>query len=377
MTSWRQLLKQSISKDSSVYDSGIDARIINRELSWLDFNARVLSLAADSEIELLERCKFVAIFCSNLDEFYQIRVAALKDQIAADVSAITPDGRTPRQQLHEIIRQVQLLVEQLETVYNEDLVPKLASNGVQVLGWNEVTDIEREYLMSMFETRIFPVLTPLAVDPAHPFPYISNLALNLAVIALDPRTQEKRFARVKIPPTLPRFLQLPDSNRFVLLEDVVSANLGRLFQGMTIEQCHTFRVTRNADLSVDDEDAEDLLAAVEMELRRRRFGRAHFNEPPNERSLFAADEPMGALRRPEVLFALSLALERSLGQPLDGRGRRTHSALPGRRHPAAGSWQLPLCRAAPAARELDEMEASDDRPGSRHARRGRLRRERA
>jgi len=182
--------------------------------------------------------------------------------------------RTPRQQLHEIIRQVQLLVEQLETVYNEDLVPKLASNGIQVLGWNEVTDIEREYLMSMFETRIFPVLTPLAVDPAHPFPYISNLALNLAVIALDPRTQEKRFARVKIPPTLPRFLQLPDSNRFVLLEDVVSANLGRLFQGMTIEQCHTFRVTRNADLSVDDEDAEDLLAAVEMELRRRRFGRA-------------------------------------------------------------------------------------------------------
>jgi polyphosphate kinase len=246
MTSWRQLLKQSISKDSAVYDSGIDARIINRELSWLDFNARVLSLAADTEIELLERCKFAAIFCSNLDEFYQIRVAALKDQIAADVSAVTPDGRTPRQQLHEIIRQVQQLVEQLEDVYNQDLVPKLASNGVQILGWDEVTDIEREYLMSMFETRIFPVLTPLAVDPAHPFPYISNLALNLAVIALDPRTQEKRFARVKIPPTLPRFLQFPDSNRFVLLEDVVSANLGRLFQGMTIEQCHTFRVTRNA-----------------------------------------------------------------------------------------------------------------------------------
>ena len=274
MTSWRQLLKQSISKDSAVYDSGIDARIINRELSWLDFNARVLSLAADTEIELLERCKFVAIFCSNLDEFYQIRVAALKDQIAADVSAITPDGRTPRQQLHEIIRQVQQLVEQLETVYNQDLVPKLASNGIEILGWNKITDVEREYLMSMFETRIFPVLTPLAVDPAHPFPYISNLALNLAVIALDPRTQEQRFARVKIPPTLPRFLQLPDSNRFVLLEDVVSANLGRLFQGMTIEQCHTFRVSRNADLSVDDEDAEDLLAAVEMELRRRRFGRA-------------------------------------------------------------------------------------------------------
>ena len=143
MTSWRQLLKQSIGKDSSVYDSNIDARIINRELSWLDFNARVFSLAADTDIELLERCKFAAIFCSNLDEFYQIRVAALKDQIAADVVAVTPDGRTPRQQLHEIIRQVQQLVEQLEKVYNQDLVPKLASNGVEILGWDEVSDIER------------------------------------------------------------------------------------------------------------------------------------------------------------------------------------------------------------------------------------------
>ena len=274
MTSWRQLLAQTIKRDGHNYDSGIDARIINRELSWLDFNSRVLSLAQDNEIELLERCKFMAIFCSNLDEFYQIRVAALKDQIAADVTAVTPDGRTPKQQLQEILVRVAQLVELQEQIYNDELIPRLLSNEVRIVKWDDATAVEREYLNTMFETKLFPVLTPLAVDPAHPFPYISNLALNLAVLAVNPRTNEKRFARVKLPPILPRFLQLPDSLRFVLIEDVVTANLGRLFQGMTIEQCYTFRVTRNADLSVDDEDAEDLLAAVEMELRRRRFGRA-------------------------------------------------------------------------------------------------------
>jgi polyphosphate kinase len=274
MTSWRQLLTQTIKRDAHNYDSGIDARIINRELSWLDFNARVLSLVGDNEIELLERCKFMAIFCSNLDEFYQIRVAALKDQIAADVTAATPDGRTPKQQLHEILARVAQLVELQEQIYNDELIPRLVAHDIRIVKWDDATDAEREYLNTMFETQLFPVLTPLAVDPAHPFPYISNMALNLAVLAVNPRTNEKRFARVKLPPILPRFLQLPNSFRFVLIEDVVTANLGRLFQGMTIEQCYTFRVTRNADLSVDDEDAEDLLAAVEMELRRRRFGRA-------------------------------------------------------------------------------------------------------
>jgi polyphosphate kinase len=280
MTSWRQLLRRSTPALSSSYASGIDARLINRELSWLDFNERVLSLSGDIGIPLLERCKFSAIFSSNLDEFYQIRVAALKDQIAADVHTPTPDGRTPQAQLLAIGRRVQQLVDAQENTWNSELVPQLIQHGIEIVSWENASPEEREYLAEQFETRIFPVLTPLAVDPAHPFPYISNLALNLAIIANDPRTQERRFARVKMPQNFPRFMSVPGSTRFVLIEDVITANLGRLFPGMNIEQCYTFRVSRNADLSLDDEDAEDLLAAVEMELRRRRFGRAVRLEVP-------------------------------------------------------------------------------------------------
>jgi len=280
MTSWRQLLRRNTPVLSSSYASGIDARLINRELSWLDFNERVLSLSGDIGIPLLERCKFSAIFSSNLDEFYQIRVAALKDQIAADVQTPTPDGRTPRAQLLAIGERVQQLVDVQENTWNNELVPQLIKHGIEIVSWENASPEEREYLAEQFETRIFPVLTPLAVDPAHPFPYISNLALNLAIIANDPRTQERRFARVKMPQNFPRFMSVPGSTRFVLIEDVITANLGRLFPGMNIEQCYTFRVSRNADLSLDDEDAEDLLAAVEMELRRRRFGRAVRLEVP-------------------------------------------------------------------------------------------------
>jgi polyphosphate kinase len=282
MTSWRQLLRRSTPALSSSYASGIDARLINRELSWLDFNERVLSLSGDIGIPLLERCKFSAIFSSNLDEFYQIRVAALKDQIAADVHTPTPDGRTPQAQLLAIGRRVQQLVDAQENTWNSELVPQLIQHGIEIVSWENASPEEREYLAEQFETRIFPVLTPLAVDPAHPFPYISNLALNLAIIANDPRTQERRFARVKMPQNFPRFMSVPGSTRFVLIEDVITANLGRLFPGMNIEQCYTFRVSRNADLSLDDEDAEDLLAAVEMELRRRRFGRAVRLEVPEK-----------------------------------------------------------------------------------------------
>jgi polyphosphate kinase len=259
MTSWRQLLRRNTPALSSSYASGIDARLINRELSWLDFNERVLSLSGDIGIPLLERCKFSAIFSSNLDEFYQIRVAALKDQIAADVHTPTPDGRTPQAQLLAIGRRVQQLVDAQENTWNSELVPQLIQHGIEIVSWENASPEEREYLAEQFETRIFPVLTPLAVDPAHPFPYISNLALNLAIIANDPRTQERRFARVKMPQNFPRFMSVPGSTRFVLIEDVITANLGRLFPGMNIEQCYTFRVSRNADLSLDDEDAEDLL----------------------------------------------------------------------------------------------------------------------
>ena len=284
MTSWRNFFKSRIAQQSGSYDSGIDARIINRELSWLDFNARVLSLASDIGVPLLERCRFIAIFSSNLDEFFQIRVAALKGQIAGDVKTKTPDGRTPEHQLDDIRRIAKNLVAQQERVWTEELVPQLAENNIFISSWKKLSAADREHLTGVFESRIFPVLTPLAVDPAHPFPYISNLALSLAIMVRDPKSGEERFARVKLPQTFPRFFQLPDSFTFVSIEEIVSANLPRLFPGMEIVQCHAFRVTRNADLSVDDEDADDLLVAVEMELRRRRFGKAVRLEIPEAMS---------------------------------------------------------------------------------------------
>ncbi len=282
MTLLRHFVSSVFRPRHDLYDSGIDTRYINRELSWLNFNERVLSLVADPDIPLLERCRFSSIFSSNLDEFFQIRVAALKDQVEAGVVERTPDGRTPQDQLDDIAVMVTDLIGRQESLWTDVLKPELATNGIEIVGWDSLNSIDREHLVNEFESRIFPVLTPLAVDPAHPFPYISNLALNLAVVARDPRTTEHRFARVKLPQTFPRFMPLPVGSRFVMLEDVVAANLGRLFQGMTIEQCFTFRVTRNADLSLDDEDAEDLLAAVEMELRRRRFGRAVRLEVPEK-----------------------------------------------------------------------------------------------
>ena len=284
MTSWRNFFKTRIAQQTGSYDSGIDARIINRELSWLDFNARVLAMASDTGVPLLERCRFVSIFSSNLDEFFQIRVAALKGQIAGDVHTKTPDGRTPEHQLDDIRRIAKNLVTQQERVWIDELVPQLAEHNIRISAWMDLSIADREHLTGVFESRIFPVLTPLAVDPAHPFPYISNLALSLAIVVRDPKSGEERFARVKLPQTFPRFFQLPDSFTFVSIEEIVSANLPRLFPGMEIVQCHAFRVTRNADLSVDDEDAEDLLVAVEMELRRRHFGKAVRLEVPEAMS---------------------------------------------------------------------------------------------
>ena len=284
MTSWRNFFKTRIAEQAGSYDSGIDARIINRELSWLDFNSRVLALASDTGVPLLERCRFIAIFSSNLDEFFQIRVAALKGQIAGEVRTKTPDGRTPQHQLEDIRGIAKNLVAQQERVWMDELVPQLAEHNIQISTWTDLTAADREHLTGVFESRIFPVLTPLAVDPAHPFPYISNLALSLAIVVRDPKSGEERFARVKLPQTFPRFFQLPNTFKFVSIEEIVSANLPRLFPGMEIVQCHAFRVTRNADLSVDDEDAEDLLVAIEMELRRRRFGKAVRLEVPEAMS---------------------------------------------------------------------------------------------
>ena len=240
----------------------------------MDFNERVLALAADDTQPLLERLKFSAIFSSNLDEFFQVRVAALKDQVAAGLTQLSPDGRTPAQQLLEIGDRVNDLIRQQEDLLVDVLLPAVREHGISVHRWEELPLDDRKHLDEVFEERVFPVLTPLGRDPAHPFPYISNLSLNLAVQVYDAEQDLKRFARVKVPPTLPRFIGLPDGEGFILLEDLIAAHLDALFPGMTLVDHWMFRVTRNADLTVEDEEADDLLAALEMELRRRRFGRA-------------------------------------------------------------------------------------------------------
>jgi polyphosphate kinase len=249
-------------------------RFLNRELSWLDFNARVLELAADPTVPLLERAKFCAIFSQNLDEFFQVRIAGLSDQVAGGVGGVSPDGLKPTEQLDLITDRVAELVTRAEELFLGQLVPALAEVGIVFSSWEHLDDDDRAYLVGEFDARIFPVLTPLAVDPGHPFPYISDLSLNLAVVLRDPGTGERRFARVKVPPVLPRFVVMPDGERFVPLEQVIAAHLDRLFPGMEVVETTTFRVTRNADLTLAEEEADDLLAAVEMELRRRRFGAA-------------------------------------------------------------------------------------------------------
>ncbi len=246
------------------------ARFINRELSWLDFNSRVLAQAEDSSLPLLERIKFCAIWCSNLDEFFQVRVAGLKDQLAGQFTGTTPDGRTAARQLHEIRLEVDAQADRA-TRCMQALTPALADAGIEILDWDDLGDEDRKFLSEEFDNRIYPVLTPLAVDLGHPFPYISNLSLSLGVLMADPADGHKRFARLKVPATFGRFLQLPDDYRFVPIEQVVAAHLPTLFPGMEIVETVAFRVTRNADLAVDEGEAQDLLAAVEIELRRRRF----------------------------------------------------------------------------------------------------------
>jgi polyphosphate kinase len=251
-----------------------ERRYINRELSTLDFNGRVLALAENPELPLLERIKFLAIFGSAMDEFFQVRVAGLKDQQAAGISGTAPDGLSVSDQLTAIRSEVEILSERRRAAFLDDILPRLAEAGVRLADWESLDDEDRAWIERGFIDRIFPVLTPLAVDPGHPFPYISNLSLNLAVIVRDPMGGDRRFARVKVPPVLPGLLGLPDGRRFVALEQVIAAHLGSLFPGMEIETHHPFRVTRNADLTLEEEEADDLLEAVEMELRRRRFGRA-------------------------------------------------------------------------------------------------------
>src|ERR687887_1522019 len=246
-------------------------RYVNRELSWLDFNERVLELAEDEELPLLERVKFLAIYTTNLDEFFMVRVGGLHDQVDAGVDARSPDGLTPGETIDAIARRVTELDKRCSELFQRDLRLQLAEAGISVLTCEDCSDEELRELDRHFAEEIFPVLTPLAVGPGRPFPYISNLSLSLAVWLRDPVSGTETFARVKVPKeVVPRFLRL-DGGSFVPLEAVIARHLGELFPGMEILRHDYFRVTRDADFTVSDE-ADDLLRAVEDELRRRRFG---------------------------------------------------------------------------------------------------------
>ncbi|MCX7595748.1 MAG: polyphosphate kinase 1 [Fischerella sp.] len=253
----------------------------NRELSWLEFNRRVLHEALDSRTPLLERLKFAAIFSSNLDEFFMVRVAILKDQVQAGVVQRTPDGRTPQEQLEAIAQQLRPMVIEQHHLFEKVLRKEMAFHGIYLLNYKDLSSEQRSYLQDLFKQRIFPVLTPLAVDPSHPFPLMANLSLNLAVVVKDPITGEEKFARVKVPNILPRFIELPKqlqqhnskSNQWigVPIEQVVAHNLDTLFPGMIIKEYHLFRLTRKADIAVVEDEADDLLLAIQQELRGRHF----------------------------------------------------------------------------------------------------------
>jgi polyphosphate kinase len=268
--------KRSSDKGSGKGPSSLDPSLyINRELSWLEFNHRVLEEALDPRHPLLERVKFLSIVSSNLDEFFMIRVAAIKEQILADIIEYTPDGLVPLQQSRAIHERVLLMVKQMSQCFWRVLHPQLAEAGVHLLRMADTTADERQRLADLFAREIYPVLTPLAFDPGHPFPYISNLSLNLAVVVTTPKGDE-RFARVKVPDVLPRLMQIPGGDdrtfRYVWLEDLIAANLGMLFPGLTVKESYVFRVTRNADIEIQEDEAEDLIRSIEESIRLRRFG---------------------------------------------------------------------------------------------------------
>ncbi len=263
-------------------------RFGDRELSWLAFNQRVLELAEDPNLPLLERVRFLAIFASNLDEFFMVRVAGLKRRIATGLAVTAASGLSPRQVLEAIAARAHDLTARHAAVFSEAIQPALAAEGITLVRIDQLAEGEQDRLHKFFRKQIFPVLTPLAVDPSHPFPYISGLSLNLAIVVRNPSSGKEHFARVKVPEGLPRFIAVdasgkprrpgdePDAQEgptsFVPLEDVIARHLDYLFPGMEVVEHHTFRVTRNEDMEVEEDDAENLLAALEKELLRRRFG---------------------------------------------------------------------------------------------------------
>ncbi|WP_018600822.1 RNA degradosome polyphosphate kinase [Mycobacterium sp. 155] len=263
----------------AIDDALPEDRYLNRELSWLDFNARVLALAADQSLPLLERLKFLAIFASNLDEFYMVRVAGLKRRDEMGLSVRSADGLSPREQLRRINERTQQIASRHAAVFLNSVRPGLAEQGVVIVTWAELSQDEREKLSTYFLDQVFPVLTPLAVDPAHPFPFVSGLSLNLAITVRHPDDGGQHFARIKVPDNVDRFVQLPPPAdkpqvvRFLPMEALIAAFLPVLFPGLEVVEHHAFRITRNADFEVEEDRDEDLLQALERELARRRFGK--------------------------------------------------------------------------------------------------------
>ena len=297
-------------------------RFLDRELSWLEFNQRVLELAEDQNLPLLERLHYLSIFASNLDEFFMVRVASLKRRIATGIAVQSASGLSPQDVLQRISDRTRELQTRHAELFARVVAPELKANGIDVVHWSTLSEEEKTALHEYFSSQVFPVLTPLAVDPAHPFPYISGLSLNLAVVLKNPKDQTEHFARVKVPPLLPRFVLVPGAeSRYVPLEDVMGEFLGELFPGMQVLQHHIFRVTRNEDLEVDEDEGENLLIQLEKELLRRRFG-------PPVRLEVAEDVD------PQVLSLLQRELDidhtdvYNLPEPLDLSSLRSLAFLP-------------------------------------------------
>lgn len=249
--------------------------LFNRELSWIEFNRRVLAEALDTSQPLLERLKFLAIFSTNLDEFFMVRVSGLQEQLEADPATLSPDGLKPGQQLRLISDQLRPLVAQQLACLNAEILPLLEMHDVRIVPYSELGLAQRETLRTIFEERIFPVLTPLSFDPGHPFPYISNISLNLGTFVVPAQPDEDediKFARIKLPPNVPRLIRLGDSHHFALLEEVVAAHIEKLFPGMRVLECQPFRITRDADIEIEEDEAGDLLRSIEQQIRQRRFG---------------------------------------------------------------------------------------------------------
>jgi polyphosphate kinase len=250
------------------------ARYLNRELSTMSFNARVLAVAADKRRPLLERAKFLAIYATNNDEFFQKRVGSLLEQAKTGAETVSPDQIPPADQLAAVRTYAQQLANEQSALFNDEIAPGLAAGGLELCTWDELDEDELDYVTGYFEAQVFPVLTPLAIDPGHPFPHISSLSLNLAVVLHDPDRERRQLARVKVPSLLERFVRLPSGTRFIPIELVIANKLDTLFPGIEVLEWHQFRVTRNADLAIREDEAEDLLETIEDHLLERRFGRA-------------------------------------------------------------------------------------------------------